>query len=55
MRKPMCDFDRKVLDWFTSLDMEEIELLTKKHFGDLPTSLLNGELVTEMYVKEIIS
>jgi hypothetical protein len=52
MRTQMSDYDWEVLNWFTSLDLEEISLYTKKYFGDYPTSLLDDKMVTEMYEKE---
>lgn len=53
MPRQMMLYEREVLKWFTSLNLEEIKRITAKHCGeDFKIEWHNGHTVIELYQLE---
>lgn len=49
---PLSDYDKKVLSWFESLNLEQITVLHKKYFPKSDIKNIGSFSVTIMYKKE---
>lgn len=49
---PLSDYDKKVLAWFETLSLKQIDDLCLKHFKGVKNIKMNGFTATILYQKE---
>ena len=49
---PLSHYDKKVLTWFTTLSLNQIDDLCVKHFKGQKNIKMNGFIATILYQKE---